>query len=161
MTDLRDVAFTTIRDLMRQDDRIVIITVDLGAFVLDEIAKEFPDRVINVGIAEQLAISMAAGMAIAGKRPFVYGISMILVRRALAQITMDIGANNLPVVILGLGAGNSFKGDGISHCGTEDVPIMRTVPNMRLAMPETEDAMRKVITISQSLEIPVYIRFDK
>lgn len=161
MTDLRDAAFTTIRDIMRADKNALVITVDLGAFVLDEIAKEFPDRVINVGIAEQLAISTAAGMAICGKRPFVYGISMILVRRALSQITMDIGCNCLPVVILGLGAGKSFATDGPSHCGTGDLEIMGTVPNMEVYTPLDAPQMNFYLNAAYARSGPAYVRFDK
>ena len=161
MNDLRDAAFAAIRDLMAKDESVVIVTVDLGAHILTEIADKWPSRVINVGIAEQNGASVAAGLALAGKRPYLYGISMLLVRRALAQITMDIGVNNVPVVILGLGAGKSFASDGPSHCGTADRAIMATVPNLRIMHPVTARQMAEAVRLAYDSQSPTYIRFDK
>lgn len=163
MTDMRDVCFTAIWGLMERDELVTIITVDLGAFVLDELARAYPDRIINAGISEQLAVSLAAGMSIGGKKPYIYGISGILIRRALAQITQDVGANNLNVVILGLGAGKSFRTDGISHCceNDEDEKIMQTVPNMHIDTPSDTRTMQRAVALAYERNGPTYIRFDK
>ena len=93
--DFRDSAFSVVHDLMRADPDVVVLSNDMNSFGLDEIRKEFPQRTINVGIAEQNMMSLAGGLAASGKRVFVYGIIAHLMR-AWEQIKVDICMPNLP-----------------------------------------------------------------
>ncbi len=103
----------------------ILLTLDCGFNILDELKEEFPDRVVNTGCREQATISMAAGMASEGMKVFVYSIASFLIFRALEQIRVDLVHTNLPVSLIGYGAGNTkFKQLGKAHCtGVEDMDI--------------------------------------
>jgi len=109
--DFRDSVFNTIRDIMRKDPAVMIVTNDMGAMVLDQIREEWPARVINVGIAEQNMMSVAGGLAQCGRKVFGFGIAAHVATRSWEQIKLDICALNLPVVIVGVGPGLAYGND--------------------------------------------------
>lgn len=158
--DFRDAAFTVIRDLMRTDPNIVVLNNDHGAFILTEIQQEFPDRAINVGVAEQNMMSVAAGLAASGKKVFVYGIIAHLMR-AWEQVKVSICIPNLPVTILGTGAGLSSGLDGPTHHATEDVALMRVLANMTIYNPADCVCMEACVRMAYEAGTPHYIRLDK
>lgn len=159
--DFRDAVFDTIRSLMRDDPAVVVATNDMGAMILDQIRGEMPDRVVNVGIAEQNLVSVAGGMALAGKKVFVFGIASHLVGRALEQIRLDVCARNLPVIVLGVGPGLAYGADGPTHHGTDDVAIMRALPNMTIFNPCDGVATAGLVRAAHGLGTPAYVRVDK
>ncbi len=158
--DFRDSAFSVVHDLMRADPNVVVLCNDMGALGLDAIRAEFPQRAINVGIAEQNMMSLAGGLAATGKRVFVYGIIAHLMR-AWEQIKVDICMPNLPVTILGVGAGLSYASDGPTHHGTEDVALMRVLANMTIYNPADWVCCEAVAKMAYEAKTPHYIRLDK
>src|SRR5262249_44645311 len=110
--DMRDAFFDGVYDLAVQDPDLVFLTADHGAFSLERFRKDIPRQYFNVGIAEQNMVSVAAGLALSGKRVFIYSIIDFVTLRCIEQISVDIGGMNLPVVIVGVGAGFTYSTDG-------------------------------------------------
>lgn len=97
------------------DHNTILIVIDCGFAVLDALTERYPSRVLNVGSREQLAVGLAAGLATAGAKPYVYSIASFLIYRALEQIRLDVIETGLPVKLIGYGAGDRFKELGPSH----------------------------------------------
>lgn len=119
----------------RQDDRIVLLVGDLGYNVVEEFQKEFPQRFINCGIAEQNMMSVAAGMALEGDKVFVYSIGNFPTLRCLEQIRNDVCYHNADVNIISVGGGFSYGSLGMSHHTTEELAILRSLPEMKVYAP--------------------------
>ena len=112
----------------KKDEKLFLLICDYGFGVIDDIKNKFPDRVINIGIREQATIGIAAGMAMAGMKPIVFGMINFLVFRALEQIRNDIVLQKQDVKLIGVGAGDYFKFLGPSHtCGDDDIKILEIV----------------------------------
>jgi len=108
-----------------KDEKLFLLICDYGFGAIDNIKNKFPDRVINAGIREQATIGIAAGMAMSGMKPIVFGIINFIVFRALEQIRNDIVIQKLNVKLIGVGAYDYFKFLGPSHtCGGDDMKIM-------------------------------------
>lgn len=161
MADFRDAVFETVRQIMRRDPEVVTLTNDMNAMILNQIAKEMPERVFNVGIAEQNIMGVAGGLALGGKKVFVFGILAHLISRAWEQIKLDICAPNLPVTILGVGPGLSYGNDGPSHHGTEDLALARALPNLSIFNPCDSVSMAAIVKQAFDLGTPSYIRIDR
>ena len=145
----------------RQDKNLILIAADLGFGVLEPFSKEFPDQFINCGIAEQNMISVASGMAMMGKRVVCYSISNFPTMRCLEQIRNDLAYMNLPVIIASVGAGMEYGASGMSHHATEDIAIMRSLPNVSVFTPCNKS--ETVCALKQAFENsgPSYIRMNK
>jgi len=158
---LRTTFINTLRDLARKDERIFLITIDMGYSVLEQFREEFPDRFLNTGIAEQNAIGVAAGLALSGKIVYVYSIIPFVTMRCFEQVRLDLAYNNANVKLVGIGAGMTYGPFGASHHSIEDIAIMRSIPNMTVLCPgdpiETEQLTRQ----SYEIKSPVYIRLGK
>ncbi len=159
--DIRDALFDEIYRLGKKDPRVVLITDDLDAWGLRRFKQDFPERFINIGVAEQNMIDVAAGLAACGKRVFVYGICSYVTARCLEQIKFSVCSMNLPVVIIGVGAGFSFSFDGPSHHGTHDIGIMRMLPEMTIYNPIDERSTAYSARSAYTNKTPAYIRLDK
>jgi len=159
--DFRDSLFEAIHVLMRDDADALVITNDMSAMKLDDIRKQWPERVINIGIAEQNMMSVAGGLARCGKTIFGFGIGAHLISRAWEQIKLDICASNLPVMLIGVGGGLAYGNDGVTHHATEDVALMLTLPNMAVYNPC--DPVSTVLSIRHAYHRkgPAYLRLDK
>jgi transketolase len=159
--DFRDSLFDSIYEIMQTDPSVIVITNDMSALRLDQIRAEWPERVLNIGIAEQNMMSMAGGMARCGKKIFGFGIGAHLATRAWEQIKLDICALNLPVVIIGVGGGLAYGNDGITHHATEDLALMLTLPNMAIYNPC--DPVCTMLSIRDAYKRggPAYLRLDK
>lgn len=158
--DFRDAVFGVIHELMRADPNIVVLNNDHGAFGLNDIRKEFPERAINVGVAEQNMMSLAAGLASSGKKVFVFGIIANLMR-GWEQIKVGICLPKLPVTIIGTGAGLSSGTDGPTHHGVEDVALMRVLANMTIYNPADWVCAEACVRMAYEAGTPHYIRLDK
>jgi transketolase len=158
--DFRDAVFGVLHGLMKADPSIMILCNDAAAWKLDEIRQEFPERAINVGVAEQNMMSLAAGLASAGKKVFVYGIIAHLMR-GWEQIKVGICIPNLPVTILGMGAGLSSGLDGPTHHAVEDVALMRVLANMTIYNPADCVCAEACVRMAYEAGTPHYIRLDK
>ncbi len=145
----------------RVDERIFVITPDLGFSVLEKFAEEFPDRFLNVGIAEQNAVGVAAGMALSGKIVYVYSIIPFITMRCFEQVRVDVAYMRTNVRLVGVGAGFSYGPAGATHHAIEDIAIMRALPNMTVCCPGDPVETRELVNRSFSHEGPMYIRLGK
>jgi len=146
---VRDAFARVLEKEMEQNERIVLITGDLGFGVLRSIHLRFPDRLINAGIAEQSMVSMAAGLAATGRTVLVYSIGNFPVLRPLEQIRNDCVYHNADVKIVCVGGGFVYGSLGMSHHATEDMAIMRAIPGITCYTPgdpaETEAVTRDML----------------
>ena len=159
--DLRDALFGTVHELARQDRQMVFITADMGAWALDQFRRELPDQFINIGIAEQTMVDMAAGLALAGKRVFVYAIAPFLALRCLEHIKLAICGMKLPVVLIGGGPGLTYASDGMTHHALEDVAALRALPHLKIYGPGDPVSTAAVVRMAYADNGPSYLRMDK
>lgn len=147
--------------LAERDPSVWLLTGDLGFSVLERFRDRFGDRFLNVGVAEQLMIGAAAGLATCGKKVFVYSIANFPVMRALEQIRNDVCYHALDVTVVTVGAGVVYGSAGYTHHGLEDMAVMRALPGMTVVSPadaaETRWAMRAIGEQGG----PAYLRLDK
>ena len=153
-----------IKELVRQaakNPNIVLITGDLGFGVLDEYRSRFPRQFINAGLTEPHMASMAAGMAKEGKKVFTYSIGNFVSLRALEQIRIDIAYHNANVTAVCIGGGLSYGQLGMTHHATEDLSIMRALPNMTVAVPGDDFEVESITRWICAHDGPAYLRLDK
>lgn len=158
---MRKTFINTLIELARKDKDIILITPDMGFSVLEPFFEEFPERSFNAGIAEQNAITMAAGMAFAGKKPYVYTIIPFLVERTFEQIKLDIAYMNANVKLVGIGAGFTYGASGATHHATEDISVMRSLPNMTICCPGDNNEAEQIIRQTILNDKPMYIRIGR
>ena len=115
--------------------KIFLLVGDLGYSVVEPFAEKYPDRFLNVGIAEQNMTGVAAGLAMEGYNVFTYSIGNFPTLRCMEQIRYDVCYHNLSVKIVAVGAGYAYGSLGASHHTTEDVAMMRSIPNMEIISP--------------------------
>lgn len=155
-TDMRNAFIKAITEIGK-DENVILLINDTGQFILKDFADNYPGRLLNVGIAEQNMVGLAAGLAASGKTVFVYSIASFLAR-AYEQIKIDVCYPNLNVKFVGVGAGLAYGTMGITHHSTEDIAIMRALPNMTIISPcdpiEAEQATVRVYNHPG----PVYLR---
>lgn len=145
----------------RVDERIFLVTPDVGFSVLERFADEFPDRYLNVGIAEQNAIGVAAGLALSGRVPYVYSMIPFVTMRCFEQVRLDVAYMKTNVRLIGLGAGFTYGSAGATHHAIEDIAIMRALPNMSVCCPGDPLEAKCLIEQSFTHEGPVYFRLGK
>ncbi|MGN0030434.1 MAG: transketolase family protein [Candidatus Gastranaerophilaceae bacterium] len=158
---MRKTFINTLIKLAEQDEDIVLITPDMGFSVLEPFFEKFPERAINCGIAEQNAISLAAGLALMGKKPYVYTIIPFLAERAFEQVKLDVAYMNTNVKLVGIGAGFTYGASGATHHATEDISLMRTLPNMTVCCPGDNYEAEQIVNQSVLNDKPMYIRIGR
>lgn len=158
---MRKTFINTLVELARVDDRIFLITPDIGYSVLEVFMKEFPDRFLNVGVAEQNAVGIAAGMALNGLIPYVYTINPFVCMRPFEQIRVDVAYMNTNVRIVGVGAGFSYGSAGATHHSIEDIAIMRVLPNMTVICPGDPWEVTEAVKASVDYKGPMFFRLGK
>ncbi|MDD3173544.1 MAG: transketolase C-terminal domain-containing protein [Herbinix sp.] len=145
---MRDMFVKTLLNIAKKDRNVYLITGDLGFGVLKPFWEEIPNQFVNVGIAEQNMIGFAAGMALEGKTVFVYSIGNFPTLRCVEQIRNDCAYHNANVKIVCIGGGLVYGALGMSHHATEDLAIMRALPEVTVMAPadlvETEHATRAI-----------------
>jgi len=151
----------TLTELAEKDERIFLLTGDLGYMALEPFADRFPDRFINVGVAEQNMIGIATGLAEAGYIPFAYSIVTFASLRPYEFIRNGPILHQLPVRIVGVGGGVEYGHNGATHYGLEDVGVMRVQPGITLVAPA--DALQTATALRQTWNLsgPVYYRLGK
>lgn len=155
---------TFIKELMAQsriNKNIYLITSDLGFRSFEPFKKEFPDRFINVGVSENNMVGISAGMALKGKKVFVYSILPFLIFRSLEQIRNNVCHNNLDVKLIGGGGGFSYSAQGISHNTTEDLSIIRSLPNINVFNPGSNIEAELALSSTFNTKGPSFIRLGK
>lgn len=149
-------------ELGRKDKNVVVLCADLTDSTRSSyFKKEFPDRFIEVGVAEQNLVTLASGLAAVGKLPFVSSYAMFCPGRCWEQIRTTICYNDRPVIIAGAHAGISVGPDGATHQAIEDIGIMRALPNMRVVVPCDVIETKKATIALGKLKKPSYIRFAR
>uniref|UniRef100_UPI004047CB87 transketolase family protein n=1 Tax=Algoriphagus sp. TaxID=1872435 RepID=UPI004047CB87 len=158
---MRDHFVKALTEEAEKNKNIILITGDLGFGVLDNFAKKFPKQYINAGVAEQNMTGIASGLGMDGKIVFTYSIGNFNTLRCLEQIRNDACYHNANVNIVSIGGGFSYGALGYSHHATEDIAIMRALPNLRVFVPcdfwEIQEITKKVIKLGGVN----YIRIDK
>ena len=143
------------------NDKVFLIVADLGYNVVEDFAKEFPNRFLNVGIAEQNMAGIAAGLAKEGFIPFIYSIGNFPTLRCMEQIRYDICYHNLNVNIIAVGGGYAYGSLGTSHHTTEEIGMLRTIPNLCVCAPADAKESRTLISMAVNDSQPYYIRLGK
>jgi transketolase len=158
---VRTAFIETLCELAEQDDRIWLLTGDLGYSVLERFAERFPGRFVNVGVAEQNMTGVAAGLALCGKIVFTYSIANFPTLRCLELIRNDVCYHNLNVKIVAVGGGLAYGSQGYTHHGVEDLAIMRALPNMTVIAPADPVETRAATTAMVDHLGPCYLRLGK
>lgn len=151
----------TVVELAERDERICGVIGDVGFGVLETFASRFPDRWLNVGVAEANLAGVSAGLALAGARPFMYSIANFPTLRCLEQIRNDICYNRAPVVIVGVGGGLAYGSLGATHHATEDLAVMRVLPGLTVIAPADPIETELLTRAAFALEAPVYLRLGR
>lgn len=158
----RDGFGTGIVEIGKKDSRIVVLCADLSESTrADSFQKEFPERFIEMGIAEQNMAAVAAGMAVAGKIPFITSYAAFNPGRNYEQIRTTVALNAVPVKVCGMHAGVSVGPDGATHQMLEDIGLMRMLPGMTVIVPGDAEEARKAVIAAATINGPVYIRFGR
>lgn len=158
----RDVYGDTLAELGEKNKEIVVLSADLSdSTKVSKFGKKFPDRFFNIGVAEQDMMGMAAGLASAGKIPFASTFAIFATGRAWEQIRQSICLPKLNVKIVVTHGGITVGPDGASHHSTEDIGLMRGLPNMTVIMPCDGHETRAAIKFAANHKGPVYIRLSR
>ncbi len=140
---------------------LVLLAGDIGNRLFDKFKDKHPDRFYNCGVAEANMTGVASGLAASGLRPITYTITPFNTVRCLEQIRLDICYPDLPVIVVGTGAGLSYAGLGATHHSMEDIAILRTLPNMHVVCPADPVEVRLAVRDALRLARPTYIRLGK
>jgi transketolase len=158
---MRNTFIQVLMEEAKRDDRIFLITPDMGFSVLEQFGELFPGRLLNVGIAEQNAVGVAAGLALSGKIVYVYSIIPFVTMRCFEQVRVDVAYMNTNVRLVGVGAGLSYGPAGATHHSIEDISIMRSLPNMTVCCPGDPIEVKDLVRQSVNHSGPMYIRLGK
>lgn len=148
-------------DIAESDERIVLMTADLGFMVLEDFAAAYPSRFFNVGVAEANMIGLATGLAASGYIPFVYSIATFASMRGYEQIRNGPILHNLPVRIIGVGGGFEYGHAGFTHHALEDLAIARVQPGLTVIAPADHRQASEAIRATYDLPGPIYYRIGK
>ena len=161
---MRDILIGEIYKRMQGDDRIFFLSADFGSPALDTLRRDFPERFINVGIAEQNLVSIASGLGVEGFIVFAYAIAPFLTMRAFEQIRISLAmmaqTRDVNVNLIGVGTGLSYDVTGPTHHCLEDIALMRLLPNMSVVSPADASFMSAIASFAISDIKPCYIRLD-
>lgn len=143
------------------DPSIVLLSGDIGNRLFEPFKTQFPTRFYNCGVAEANMASMAAGMAMCGLRPITYTIAPFNTTRCLEQIRNDICYHNVPVLLVGTGAGLSYASLGCTHYSCEDISFLKSIPNMTVLCPGDSMELRSLLRLALKARGPIYMRIGK
>jgi transketolase len=160
--DCREAFAATLTEVAREEPRIVVVANDsIGSSKLGGFRAEFPGRVINVGIAEQAMVGVAAGLANGGKIPFVCGASCFLTARALEQIKVDLAYSMANVTLCGMSSGMAYGELGPTHHSLEDLAWMRAIANMTVIVPADSVETALAVRASAAFVGPIFLRLSR
>ena len=160
---MRNIFADKIYELSQKNEKIHVVVADISpAGSIEKFRKKYPNRFINVGVSEQIMAGISAGLALGGKRPFIYTIAAFVLYRPFEMIRDDICYQNLPVTIVGMGSGTIYSTLGCTHMTQEDISIARSVPNMQIISPcEPYELKQAIDFCSNSSKHPTYLRIGK
>ena len=152
----------TLLRLGKKDKDIIAVTSDArGSVTLDRFANELPEQFVEVGIAEQNAVGVGAGLAMAGKKVFVCGPACFYVARSLEQVKVDVAYSGNNVKIVGVSGGVSYGALGATHHSLHDIAVLRTFPGMHIVLPSDARQTEKLVEQLPDYNHPVYIRVGR
>jgi len=157
----RDAFWNKVYEKAALDKDIVVVSADMGAPALDKFRKDFPSQFVNVGIAEQNGIAVATGLALTGKKVFVYAIAPFITLRCLEQIRVNNAIMNIAITIVGVGAGFGYEDAGPTHHIIEDLAVMRSMPNITIHSISDSVMSSAVAEISCKMKNTNYVRLDR
>lgn len=160
-TIMRDAFLNSLIDLAKKDKDLVLLTGDLGFGLFDKFENLFPGQFFNIGVAEQNMTGIASGLALEGKKVFTYSLANFPTLRCLEQIRNDACYHNLNVNIVASGGGFSYGQLGMSHHATEDISIMRALPNVTVLVPSSPWEAAHATKALYNSEGVGYLRIDK
>ncbi|MDB4349674.1 hypothetical protein OAA99_01835 [Omnitrophica bacterium] len=158
---MRTVFFEQLRNKMRRDKRFFLVVADMGLGLIEKFQQEFPNRFINVGIAEQNMIGISAGLCNAGFRPVCYTISNFLVQRCFEQIRNDVCLHNYPVVLVGTSTGFDNGKLGPTHQVVDDIGCVKALPEISIYSPSSISSVHLVFKEIAENNGPAYVRIGK
>ncbi|MGH2279034.1 transketolase family protein [Aliarcobacter sp. ERUVET-7] len=161
---MRDVFLHSLYEQMETNDKIFFVAADFGSPILDKIRTDYPNRFINVGIAEQNLINVSTGLALEGFIVYAYAIAPFITMRCYEQIRVNVAILSqirpMNINFIGVGAGVSYAMSGPTHHCLEDLSIMNTLPNMEVFSPADYVTAEAYVKRTLNLKKPKYIRFD-
>jgi transketolase len=158
---MRDTVIRVITEAARNDRDIMFLSADMGAPALDEFRRDLPDQFIQVGIAEQNMIDVAAGLALSGKKVFCYAMAPFMPARCFEQIKCSLASMNLPVCLIGVGVGLGYDHTAMTHIQVEDIALMRTINHVEiLSPPDTNMAAACIRSILKNPRFS-YLRLER
>tara|TARA_A100001388_G_C28703981_1_gene467638 strand:- start:229 stop:1140 length:912 start_codon:yes stop_codon:yes gene_type:complete len=158
---MRDSFITELKKQAEHNEKIILITADLGFKIFDEFKQDLPKQFLNVGVAEQNMTEVACGLALEGYKVFTYSIGNFSTLRCLEQIRNDVCYHDLDITVVSSGAGFSYGQLGISHFATEDLAIMSALPNMSVFVPADSWESTLITKYLIKTKGPKYLRIDK
>jgi len=158
---MRTAFIRALLDLADKDKSVFLLVGDMGYSVVEPFAEKYPERFLNVGVAEQNMIGVAAGLALSGKTVFVYSLGNFPTFRCLEQIRLDLCYHEANVKIVAVGGGVTYGTHGITHQATEDLAVLRALPNMTVVAPGDPVEAGLATKAAGAYKGPVYIRLGK
>jgi transketolase len=158
---MRDNFIRALTDLAAEDPRVMLVTGDLGFAVLNDFVARFPEAFINAGVAEQNMTAVACGMALSGARAYTYSIANFPTLRCLEQLRNDVCYHKADVIAVAVGGGFSYGQLGMSHFATEDLAILRALPDMTVVAPSDPWQAYELTRQMHARGGPGYLRLDK
>lgn len=158
----RQVVCDVLVEYAEQNRDLVVLTSDSrGSASLANFAEKLPDQLVEVGIAEQNLVSIAAGLAHSGKRPFVASPACFLSMRSIEQIKVDVAYSNTNVKLIGISGGVSYGALGMSHHSLQDIAVTRAIPNLQVLLPADRFETEKMFQALATSDQPAYIRIGR
>jgi len=158
---MRNAFAKEIENLAQKDERVVLLMGDIGNRLFNDFQAKFPSRFFNAGIAEANMITVAAGMASEGLRPYCYTIAPFVTARCYEQIKVDLGYHHQPVVLVGTGAGLSYAALGGTHHSLEDIALMQSIPDMNILCPGDVPELVGLLPLTLKSSSATYLRLGK
>ncbi len=158
---MRNTFAEEVTKIAAEDSRLILLSGDIGNKLFDSFKVIAPERFYNCGVAEANMTGVAAGLAMMGLHPITYTITPFVTVRCLEQIRVDVCYHNLPVIIVGTGAGLSYASLGPTHHSCDDIGFLRMLPNMTILCPCDPIEVRAALRAAVALNGPVYIRLGK
>jgi len=158
---MRDAFLSRVYELAKENPDIIVLSADMGAPALDKFRKHLASQFFSTGIAEQNTILIGAGLALEGKKVFALAIAPFITLRCYEQIRIELAAMNLPVTIVGVGAGFGYDDSGPTHHAVEDLSVLRILPNFTIHNATDNVMARAFVDLSCKMPGPNYVRLDR
>lgn len=162
MMDNRDILFDELIKLAKKNNKYIFLCNDMDVFSLIKFKEKYPSRVINVGVAEQNLINIAAGLSSQGFIPIIYGILPFLIFRCFEQIKFNIDSMKLKTLIVGIGTGHSFSWDGPTHYGVTDISLLNSLSQFVISNPIDKTSINSSLKLFSELKSKsMFLRLEK